>query len=142
MFEFVDHTADVAVRLRAEDERGIFGDATRALLSLLIEEPDSLGGGPVAFRELSLSAEDGEALLIDYLNELIFLFDTRRLLGTALDIRHLDVGRPAVLRAALATRVFDPGKQAAKAEVKAATFHGMKLSKVSGGIEALVVFDL
>ena len=141
-FEHLDHTADMAVRLHARDEPDLFREATRALLSILLDGAES---APVADREsiaVRLEAEDPEALLIDYLNELIFLFDTRRFLPSRLDVSALRLEKPALLEGTVVGETYDPARHRAKTEIKAATFHGLEIRRTGGGLEADVVFDL
>jgi SHS2 domain-containing protein len=139
-FESLDHTADTAVRLRSRDPGELFADATRALMSIYLG-PDA----EVASREalpVRLEAESPEALLIDYLNELIFLFDTRRFLAAEIAPERLTLGSPSVLEGRILGEPFDPGRHEAKTEIKAATFHGLEIRRTDSGLEADVVFDL
>jgi SHS2 domain-containing protein len=139
-FESLDHTADTAVRLRSGDPPELFVDATRALMSIYLG-PDAV----VASREaipVRLEAESPEALLIDYLNQLIFLFDTRRFLAAAVVPDRLALGSPSILEGRILGETFDPGRHAAQTEIKAATFHGLEIRRTDSGLEADVVFDL
>lgn len=140
-YEYLDHTADIAVRLRAPDLSGLLGAATLALRDILVE------AGTVAARggdrvTIALEAEDEEALLVDYLNELLFLFDTRKLLPCDLRVTALPPRRPPRLEAILEVERFDPDRHSFKTEVKAATFHGIEIRKESSGLVVDVVFDL
>ncbi len=141
MFEFLDHTADVAVRLCSPGEAGLLKDAAFALMSILLS-PES---GSIELKisvPLSLEAEDPEALLVDFLNELIYLFDTERLLVGRVDVEEIRLDRPSRLRVVLQGETYDPPRHSAKTEVKAATFHGMRVVRTCRGVEAEVVFDL
>jgi protein archease len=140
-FEYLDHTADTAVRVLALDGPDLFREATRALLSILLDEASA----PVADLEpiaIRLEAEDPEALLIDYLNELIFLFDTKRFLPSRLEVRGLRLEKPALLEGMVMGETYDPARHRAKTEIKAATFHGLEIRTIGGMLEAEVVFDL
>jgi len=140
-FEHLDHTADTAVRVLALDGPDLFREATRALLSILLDEASA----PVADLEpiaIRLEAEDPEALLIDYLNELIFLFDTKRFLPSRLEVRGLRLEKPALLEGEVRGEMYDPARHRAKTEIKAATFHGLEIRTIGGRLEADVVFDL
>ena len=141
IFEFIDHTADVAVRLRSTDEAELFRDAARALLAIILDPASEPVGASDAV-PLTLESEDGEALLVDFLNEIIFLFDTRRFLAGEVDVKSIALGRPARIEAVLRGETYDPARHAAKTEVKAATFHGMTIARTPAGFEADVVFDL
>lgn len=141
-FEFLDHTADTAVRIRAPDESGLFREAARALTAIILDQAAS---GPVLDGEsvpVRLEAEDGESLMVDFLNELIFLFDTRRFLAADLVTARVSLGPPARLEAVVKGETFDPARHAARTEVKAATFHEIEVRRTEGGLEVDVVFDL
>jgi SHS2 domain-containing protein len=141
-FEYLDHTADTAVRLRARDGPDLFREATRALLSILLDEAASAPVAEAQSVAVRLEAEDPEALLIDYLNEMIFLFDTRRFLPSGLEVETLRLGKPALLDAVAKGETYDPSRHKAKTEIKAATFHGLAIRRTGDGLEADVVFDL
>lgn len=140
---FIDHTGDTAVELTAQSEAELFRDATRALCSLFIDTGDETVAPRVARTvAVELEAEDGEALLIDYLNELIFLFDSQGLLPWELDVEEIDMGSPARLRGRLGGEDFDPGRHRFQTEVKAATFHDVEIRRSGGMISVIVVLDL
>ena len=141
-FEYVDHTADVAVRLRSGSAAELFRDATEAMLSTLLDREQTPQLGSKTAVPVSLAAEDDEALLVDYLNELIFLFDTRRFLPADLEVAALSLKPPARLEGTLRGETYDPLKHTAKTEIKAATFHGLRIRETDAGLEAQVVFDL
>lgn len=142
MIEFLDHTADVAVRLTAPDEAGLLQEAARALLEIQLTETSRAAVRPQVRLPLELEAEDGEALLVDFLNELILRFDTERLLVAAVDIEEASLGCPARLRGHVLGESLDCMRHVAKTEVKAATFHDLKIRRNAEGWSADVVFDL
>ncbi len=141
MSESLDPTADVAVRLCSMGEAGLLKDAVQALLAILLA-PDS---GPVELKAsipLLLEADDAEALLVDFLNELIFLLDTKRFLVGQVEVEEIRLGEPSRLRVVLQGETHDPLRHLVKTEVKAATFHGMLIVRTCRGVEADVVFDV
>jgi len=140
-FEHLDHTADTAVRVLGLDGPDLFREATRALLSILLDEASAPVADPEAI-PIRMEAEDPEALLIDYLNELIFLFDTKRFLPSRLEVRGLRLEKPALLEGEVRGETYDPARHRAKTEIKAATFHGLEIRTIGGRLEAEVIFDL
>lgn len=141
MFEFLDHTADIAVRIRAASGAEFFEEAARAFLALLLDL-DSSSAEPRRELPLHLEAEDAESLLVDFLNELIFLFDTQRMVVSEIVVEDARLESPASLRATLRGETFDASRHTARTAVKAATFHGLEVRRNSEGVEAVVVFDL
>ena len=77
MFETFDHTADVGLRIRAADLDTLFADAARAMFSVMAGDL-----GAVRPREevcIALAADDLDALLRDWLGELLYTFHVRKL---------------------------------------------------------------
>ena len=140
-FQFVDHTGDTAVVLRAESEAALLGHAARALCAILIDV-DRSRLEPCIECDVSLEAEDGESLLVDFLNELVFLFDSQRFLPISLRISQLTLERPFRLRATVVGDTYSPDRHQFLTEVKAATFHGVEIRRSSTGVSTTVVFDL
>ncbi|MFO8143878.1 MAG: archease, partial [Dehalococcoidales bacterium] len=76
-FEIFDHTADVGVVAYGNDASEAFASAARGLFSL-ITDPGSIQ--EITWRDTELVAPDEESLLVDWLNELIYLFDVEKLI--------------------------------------------------------------
>lgn len=136
MHETFDHTADLGLRIRAADLDTLFAEAGHALLAALIENPEAVA--PVRTLELILPADDLEYLLFDWLRTLLYHFDAERLLLAHLDVR---VG-PEGLRATARGEVFDPGKHEPAHEVKAITYHDLRVEQTADGWLAEVIVDI
>ena len=76
-FEIVDHTADVGIIAYGADMSQAFASAAKALFSLITELDDVK---EVLYRDIELTAPDQESLLVEWLNELIYQFDTENIL--------------------------------------------------------------
>jgi SHS2 domain-containing protein len=85
-FEVIDHTADVGIIAYGVDIEELFSNAALALFSL-ITELESIEN---KFHfDLEVSGEDIDILLIEWLNELIYLFDVKHILFHHFDITNL-----------------------------------------------------
>jgi len=135
-FDVIDHTADVGIIAYGADIKEIFSNAALALFSL-ITEPESIENK--FHLDLELSSEDIESLLIEWLNELIYLFDVKHVL-----FNHFDIGSLTDndLKATCYGEHFDTEKHTMKVEVKAATYHMLKLDKSDDGFKAQVILDI
>src|SRR5215218_1956892 len=81
MHEIFEHTADLGLRIRAGSLPDLFVEAGHALFGLIIENPDSVQ--PKQSHTIELTNPQRDLLFFDWLNELIYLYDARRLvLGT------------------------------------------------------------
>lgn len=127
------HTAEVRLRVRAPDFPALAAEAGRALAALELggEPPPAMGEA----REIALHAADQGALLVDWLNELIYLAEAERWVAT--EFLPLP-GRVLELR----IRARGVSVDIAPSRVKAATHHGLEVRTTPGGVEAEVVFDV
>jgi SHS2 domain-containing protein len=135
-FEVIDHTADVGIIAYGTDIEELFSNAALALFSLIIE-PESVERK--FHLNLEVSSEDIDSLLIEWLNELIYLFDVKHILFNHFDIKSLTHNG---LKATCYGEDFDPMKHKIKAGVKAATYHMLKLDKSDDGYKAQVILDI
>ncbi len=72
-FEILEHTADVGIVAYGSDMKQAFANAAKGLFSIITELDDVEETG---HRDIALTAPDRESLLVAWLNELIYLFDT------------------------------------------------------------------
>ena len=135
-FEIIDHTADVGIIAYGMDAKELFSNAALALFSL-ITEPESIE--EKLRRDLEIVSEDRDSLLIEWLNELIYLFDAEHILFTRFDIENLSYNQ---LKATCYGESFDPLRHKIKTGVKAATYHMLKVDKDGSGYKAQVIFDI
>jgi len=135
-FEIIAHTADVGIIAYGADVKELFSNAALALFSL-ITEPESVE--EKLHLDLEVSSEDRDSLLVEWLNELIYLFDAKHILFSRFDIESLTHNE---LKATCYGEGFDPMKHKIKMGVKAATYHMLKLDKNGDGCKAQIIFDI
>ena len=134
-FEIVNHTADVGIIAYGADIEQAFANAARALFSLITELDDV---AEVVHRDTELIAPDEESLLVEWLNELIYLFDAENIIFKRFDISRLDNTQ---LKARSYGEKVDSSKHRLKTGVKAATYHMLKIDK-GDGCKVQVLFDI
>ncbi len=134
-FEIVDHTADVVIKAYGANMNQAFANAAKALFSL-ITELDNVD--EVVYRDTELIAPDQESLLVQWLNELIYLFDTENIIFKRFDISQLNNTR---LKARSYGEKVDSARHKLKTGVKAATYHMLKVDKTNG-CQVQVLFDI
>jgi SHS2 domain-containing protein len=130
------HTADLAWRLWGASLPELFENAGRALSATLTDRRYLCRRET---REVSLASGDREALLVDWLNHLLYLFDIDGFLGRDFQVLSLT---PERMEAKVWGEKFDPGRHPGKTAVKAATFHQLSIVPVGDGWQATVVLDL
>jgi SHS2 domain-containing protein len=135
-FEFVDHTGDLGVRVIGESLPRLFEQAAHAL-TFILTDPEMLQTSEA--RKLKLEARTDEELLIAWLNELIYLFDTQGLLFKEYDVLSVHDHR---LEALVRGESYAESRHPIKTAVKAATYHQLKIEHHEGLWTAQVIFDL
>lgn len=136
--EELEHTADVRFRISAPDLEGLFAEAARALMETLYGNT----GGPVTeSRTVELGAADREALLHDFLSEVLYLAEAENLVFSGADIQ-IVAGPPPSVRATLRGTPFDPLRHAGGTEVKGIAYFDLSIVEAGGGYRLEIVFDV
>jgi len=135
-FEIIDHTADIGIVAYGADIKQVFANAAIGLFSLMAELHDLKED---VQRKLELSAEDVEILLVEWLNELIYIFDVEHILFKRFEIDKLS---NTEIKANCFGEKIQPGQHKLKREIKAATYHMLRISKEDGGYKVQVIFDI
>lgn len=134
---FVDHTGEVELHLRAAGLAGLFEEAARALAELMLGEA---AGELSAAQRVELEAEDPAGLLFDWINELVYLSETEKLVFTDTVVDQIQVDESGEHRLVAHVRGVEPAS--IRTAVKAATFHNLSVEKVQEGVRATVVLDV
>ena len=134
--KFVNHTGDAGILVQAPDLQELFGRAAWGMFSLItdmdaIRHLDIIG--------IEVEASDLSALMVKWLSELNYQHVTEhRLFGKFEIIEINEESLVAVVRG----EKLDPGRHQIFTEIKAVTFHGMRLKRDDEGWEAQIIFDL
>ncbi len=135
-FEFIDHTADVGLVAYGSTRKEVFINAAAGMVSL-ITDPEKVI--PSYQREIALDADDYADLLIAWLNELLYLFDAENLIFSQFEITRLT---PNSLTATVSGEKIDLARHEIKTQVKAATYHQIKLNPEKEGFSARIILDI
>ncbi len=164
MFEHFDHTADLGLRAKAATLEELLAEAGRGLLAMIVANPQDVRG--VKPRTIELSAAEPAYLLFDWLSELLYAFESEKLLlcEFAIELRrsptrsvseagHREGEAPAEpntrpgsmwhLSAACRGEPMDPVRHTMDHEVKAITYHGLQVQQDADGTwHAEVIVDI
>lgn len=136
MYELFEHTADLGLRVVAPDLPTLFADAARGLFAMIVADLRSIR--PQRAWTIDLPGGEYELLLFDWLSELLFLFDTQHALLCEFDVRLDASGLHATARG----ETWDPSRHALEHEVKAITYHGLRVQQRPDGWTAEVIVDI
>ena len=135
-FEIIDHTADIGIVAYGVDVKQVFANAALGLFTLMAD-PDECKDD--IQRDLRLSAEDMEVLLVAWLNELIYIFDVEHIIFKRFEVDELTSTH---IKARCFGEKIKLNQHKLKREIKAATYHMLKIDKVNSGYKAQVIFDI
>lgn len=135
-FETFEHTADIGLIARGRTLRALYVNAAHGLVSLIV---DPRGLREAIVERITVSASNRETLLVAWLNELLYLLDDRRFLPRRCRVTSLT---ETTLEADLVGEAFDERRHTPRRLVKAATYHNLELTRISGEWEAQVLLDV
>ncbi|MBN1856958.1 MAG: archease [Dehalococcoidia bacterium] len=135
-FEIVSHTADIAMAVRGRTLAELMANAGCALYSMLLGPCNST---EQIERTVVVDSIDRDALLVDWLNELIYMVDVEQLAFARFEIVHMDDTRATV-------RCFghpiDETHHRLKRDIKAATHHMAQIESDGSEFTARVILDI
>jgi len=133
-------TADIAFEATGHDLPELFSDAADATMNVMIDNLDAIE--PRETRHIELSNDEIDMLLFDFLQELIYFKDAKRLLLRARDARIEERDERYFLKAEAAGERLDATRHHQRADVKAVTLHGFCVEKEDGGWKARALLDI
>ncbi len=133
-------TADIAFEATGRDLPELFVAAGDATMNVMIDNLDAIE--PRETRQIELSDDNIEMLLFDFLQELIYFKDAKRLLLRAREAQIDQKGEAYVLNAKVAGERLDDARHQQRADVKAVTLHGFSVEKDDGNWKAKVLLDI
>ncbi|MGH2581489.1 MAG: archease [Anaerolineales bacterium] len=130
-FEELEHTADWALRVWAPNLAGLLEQAARGMYDL---SGTVVKSGGKETRSFTVESNDAEGLLVSFLNELLHYVDEE---GSMFDEFDLAVAENVVKARVAGTKIIERKK-----EIKAVTFHNLRIEEKDGLLEAQLVFDV
>jgi SHS2 domain-containing protein len=135
-FEVMEHTADIGVRAFGATAEEAFQNAAVGMFSLITEldQVEDTNGYTIA-----VEAEDRETLLVEWLNELLYLYESREVL-----LKRFEVSRllATSLEAVAYGEPVDRERHTLNTDIKAATYYMLKVTETASGWITEVIFDV
>lgn len=135
-YEPIPHTADIGFKVRGKNLAELFANAAFGLTDSMVVIGEIKPDQTVT---VQLQAENLEELLVKWLEEVLFLFETKNIAGLEFQIKFCDKNS---LRADIKGVDWDEQKQPLKTQIKAVTFHGLEVVKTKEGYEAQIILDV
>ena len=144
--ETFDHTADVGLTAWADSLGELLAALAEGLTDVICSRSEIR---PAAVRKLDVDAQDPEALAVDFLSRVLYIFAVDRFLLAEASVKVLSGGPGApggggrtAISAELAGETYDPARHEIRTEVKAVTYHQLKIAPEAGRWVGRVILDL
>ena len=135
-YRLLDHTADLRIEVDGGGIRGLFINSAMALMDLLVGvDSDRVD----YYCDVKASGDTYEELLVDWMREILFIFDTERKVISTFDIVEFSGN---YLLARCGGYSFDPKKDEVRVEIKAVTYHGLEIKERGEKMFASIIFDV
>lgn len=142
-YKFFDHTADIGIEISGRTKKELFANAAYAMFDILIDNNGSKIKSTKKTQKrqktVTVTGSDVEDLLINFLREILYLFN-----GTGWVVSHYEImecGNKR-LKARLMGEPYNKKKYSIKTEIKAVTYSGIKVEKQKSGWKTRVIFDV
>lgn len=135
-YELIDHTADICIRVTG----GNFSELLRnASLAMMEQITDRDKVEPSVTESIEVTGETKEELLVRLLSEILYLHETSKLVFKDILV---EVSNENKVVAELRGEGYDPGKHELTYDIKAVTYHDLKVKMVNDKFTADIVFDI
>lgn len=135
-YEFIEHTADISIRVKGNDLIALFRNAALAMFDIAAQKKEAQAEGKTRL-QISLKADNLDELFVNWLNELLSLSATKYLIFSDFQINKLD---NSILEAVAIGE--NTANYKVNTEIKAATYHQLKLEESKTGWQAEIIFDV
>lgn len=138
-FEILEHTADIGIAAYGKNKKEVFINVAKGMFEIIAGENKNLKEN--FYGKIKLEAESLEDLLFAWLNELLYIGETRLVILNKFQIKELSDFQ---IRAEVRGAKINPPSIKIEKEIKAVTYHRLEIKKdgESGLWKAQVIFDI
>jgi SHS2 domain-containing protein len=136
-YKVFNHTADLGIEVTGRTKGELFTKAALSLMDIVVEKKGT--GASLKEKALTVEGSDPADLLINFLREILYLFN-----GEALIIGKCEITKCSnkTLDARLLLEPYNKKKHVMKTEIKAVTYHGLSIKRTKTEWVARVIFDV
>ena len=137
IYRTIDHTADIGILVWGKDLKSLFINAAKAMFDQMARLSKSAPKTPKRNLNIDLVAENSEDLLVRWLSELLSLCDCEDAIFTEFKITQLTAVHLKAVVHGIPRKNFT-----FKTEIKAVTYHHLKILQDAKRYSAQVIFDV
>jgi len=139
-YEYLEHPADIGIKICSETYQGLYADAAQALFNIMYD-PHTIA--QIKRASIAVQSSSHEYLLVDFLNELISVMDVNDMFAHHIEnLSFKDTENEIVATCEIVGEECSKNKHLVKIEVKAATYSGLSLKKEKNNIVFKCLFDV
>ncbi len=139
-YNFIDHTADIAVEVKGDTIEDLFIASASAWQESVIEKNELNSS---VKKQINIEDLSHEELLVHFLDELNFLLLTKKwILAKINKIEIKKIEDKFNLKADITGENINEKRHQIKVEIKAVTFHQMEIKKINSKYSTRIVFDI
>ena len=135
-YEILEHTADIGFRAWGPSPSELFRNAARAMMAIAMD-PETLSG--LEERQLETRGADYPDLMVNWLSEVLYLFDTNQFASRDFRVDYIAADR---MRATLIGEPREPERHPWELIIKAVTYHQLKVEQQNRRWKAEVFLDI
>ena len=132
-FKFLEHKADLKIRIYGRDLAELFVNAALSLAEQ--QNPKIYPSADREWESIEIQSSDLESLLIDWLNEILSQSDLNQKIYNHFKIEEISENQ-------LKAKIAGVKTEQKQTEIKAATYHGLEIKKTNNHWQAIVILDI
>lgn len=142
-FELIDHTADIGLKVTAKTLKELFENAAKGMFYIIAKDADKSNLANLTRLEkkieLKKNVEAFEELLVAYLSELLYIFNKEKIYFS--DFKILELNNNGIVSEVSGVKI-GPSQHTLCKEIKAVTFHNLKIEEEVWGFNCAIIFDV
>ncbi len=140
MYKIISHTADIGLELEAPDLVSLFKEAAKGWKALVFEDAEIY---PQEKKAVTLAAASPEELLVNWLSELNYYLTVHYwVYAETVELRVESNSETWRLQANIRGEPFDEDRHYIYFDIKAVTFHQLKIERRDGKMKVRIFFDI
>jgi SHS2 domain-containing protein len=139
-YKYLDHTADIKFQAYGKTREEVFENAALAMFNVIIDTEKVSGD---TAREIIIKSPDLESLLVDWLSELLYVFEVDEIVFREFRVDKIkeENGEYSIAAQALGEKYY-PESHPFETEIKAVTYNQLEITKDADGWKAQIVVDI
>ena len=139
-FELIEHTADTGIKAYGETLTELFENAAKGMFHILAcGNAASEGAEALKNIELENNTDKLEELLVSWLSELLYIFNKEKICFNDFNVLSLNSEGMAAQAKGVHIDLYQSDRYT---EIKAVTFHNLKIEEQIEGFSCTIIFDV